>query len=137
MLWPEEYEPWRPEARAAAVAVAEAFDAGRPTRLMGDQAARVAAMRGMSANLERESPAGADEVLAGVPCRVFRAEKARGSYIHFHGGAMILGSARVSDLANAKLSRQLQVNVVSVDYRLAPEYPFPAGNIVAGANSGC
>jgi acetyl esterase/lipase len=40
---------------------------------------------------------------------------------------MVLGNPRFSDVSNANLCRQLNVNVVSVDYRLAPEHPFPAG----------
>jgi acetyl esterase len=66
-----------------------------------------------------------------VPCRVFRAPDASdasgGVYLHFHGGAMMLGTPRAQDVANAELSERLGVTVISVDYRLAPEHPFPAG----------
>jgi acetyl esterase len=68
-------------------------------------------------------------VIAGVPCRVFQpAGASRGTYLHFHGGAMLLGSPRLNDLANADLCERLRVRVISVDYRLAPEHPFPAGS---------
>ena len=49
-----------------------------------------------------------------------------GVYLHFHGGGMTLGSALAMDDRN--WDRQVcNVAVVSVDYRLAPEHPFPAG----------
>lgn len=44
-----------------------------------------------------------------------------------HGGGYIMGRADSNDYAGA-FSKQLNATVVSVDYRLAPEYPFPAGH---------
>jgi acetyl esterase/lipase len=79
--------------------------------------------------LEVPSPAGADEDIAGVPCRVFRPiVPPKAVYLHIHGGAMILGSPLLNDVANADLAERLGLAVVSVDYRLAPEHPFPAGS---------
>jgi acetyl esterase/lipase len=48
-------------------------------------------------------------------------------YLHFPGGGMILGAPEMNDPANLELARSFGVAVVSVDYRLAPEHPFPAG----------
>ncbi|MFZ8973984.1 MAG: alpha/beta hydrolase [Pseudomonadales bacterium] len=42
-----------------------------------------------------------------------------------HGGGYILG--RAEDVRAKRFARDLDITVVSVDYRLAPEYPFPAG----------
>ena len=79
--------------------------------------------------MEVPSPAGVDEDIAGVPCRVFRPiEPPKAVYLHFHGGAMILGSPLMNDVSNADLAERLGLAVVSVDYRLAPEHPFPAGS---------
>ncbi|HEX7095070.1 MAG TPA: alpha/beta hydrolase, partial [Acidimicrobiales bacterium] len=50
----------------------------------------------------------------------------RGTYVHFHGGAMIMGSPRMNDVANAGLCERHRITVISVDYRLAPEHRFPA-----------
>ena len=50
----------------------------------------------------------------------------RGVYLHLHGGGWTLGAAHHSDLRNRQISR-LGFTVVSVDYRLAPEHPYPAG----------
>ncbi len=79
--------------------------------------------------MEVSSPAGDDEDIAGVPCRVFRPiVPPKAVYLHIHGGAMILGSPLLNDAANADLAARLGLAVVSVDYRLAPEHPFPAGS---------
>lgn len=43
-----------------------------------------------------------------------------------HGGGYILGAAKQDDATCARLAKRLGVTVVSVDYRLAPEHPFPA-----------
>ncbi len=71
---------------------------------------------------------GVDRQIAGVPCRVFRPDgDATAVYLHFHGGGLILGAPIMNDAANAAMVRDHGVAVVSVDYRLAPEHPFPAG----------
>jgi acetyl esterase/lipase len=41
---------------------------------------------------------------------------------------MMLGSPLMNDVANADLSSRFDLAVVSVDYRLAPEHPHPAGS---------
>ena len=62
-----------------------------------------------------------------VPVRVLRPPDApRGVYLHLHGGGWTLGAAHHADVANRRLARRCGVAVVSVDYRLAPEHPYPA-----------
>jgi acetyl esterase len=43
-----------------------------------------------------------------------------------HGGGFIVGSIDMFDGHNLRLARELGVVVVTVDYRLAPEHPYPA-----------
>jgi len=127
-LWPEEYERFRAEAQAMASTLAASFTAFVGDAVPSDRMERLALQRRAVDAMVTNSPAGRDEILGGVPCRVFRApDDAAGLYLHFHGGAMMLGSPRAQDLALAELSERLGVTVVSVDYRLAPEHPFPAG----------
>ena len=47
--------------------------------------------------------------------------------LHIHGGGFVLGSVDVEHQVCADLARSLGVVVVSVEYRLAPEHPYPAG----------
>lgn len=69
-----------------------------------------------------------EETADGVPLRVFvpQAPAPRGALIWIHGGGLVLGSAKQDDVHCARTADQLGVVVVSVDYRLAPEHPFPA-----------
>ena len=47
--------------------------------------------------------------------------------IFFHGGGWVTGSVHTHDHLCRAITREAGIVVVSVDYRLAPEYPFPAG----------
>ena len=62
-----------------------------------------------------------------MPCRVFLPETVQGVYLHLHGGGWVLGRAHHSDVRNERIMQNCGVAIVSVDYRLAPEDPFPAG----------
>jgi acetyl esterase/lipase len=46
--------------------------------------------------------------------------------LFLHGGGFVMGSVESEHVAAGVLSVALGVFVVSVDYRLAPEYPYPA-----------
>jgi acetyl esterase len=63
-----------------------------------------------------------------VPVRIFapESETARGVYLDIHGGGFYMGLAARGDTHNRSLAHALGIAVVSVDYRLAPECPWPA-----------
>jgi triacylglycerol lipase len=46
---------------------------------------------------------------------------------HMHGGGFVVGSAAMMDPSHRALALNLNCVIVSVDYRLAPETPFPGG----------
>src|SRR5262249_10692174 len=47
--------------------------------------------------------------------------------LYIHGGGFFLGSIDTEHGGSARMAQELGVVVVSVEYRLAPEDPFPAG----------
>jgi acetyl esterase/lipase len=52
---------------------------------------------------------------------------AKGTFLHVHGGGWTLGESDAQDVRLQRLARETGLTVVSVDYRLAPENPYPAG----------
>lgn len=64
----------------------------------------------------------------GVPCRLYRPNSNvdLGLLVFFHGGGWVLGSLDTHDDVCRKLANAMGHAVLSVDYRLAPEHPFPA-----------
>src|SRR5689334_5932908 len=46
--------------------------------------------------------------------------------LYFHGGGYVAGSARTGTHLAAELARRAGGRALSVDYRLAPEHPYPA-----------
>ena len=69
-----------------------------------------------------------DRSVAGVRVRVYRPrEGASGAaLLWLHGGGLISGAPSMDDRPCGAWARDLGLVVVSVDYRLAPEHPFPA-----------
>lgn len=61
-----------------------------------------------------------------LPARVYRPDTVDAVYLDFHGGAWCIGSARQQDGLLSELAEAAHVATISVDYRLAPEHPFPA-----------
>jgi acetyl esterase/lipase len=62
-----------------------------------------------------------------VLLRVLAPSEVRAVYLHLHGGGFVIGRAHHQDPYLAPLATACRMAVVSVDYRLAPEDPYPAG----------
>lgn len=63
----------------------------------------------------------------GLPATRYRARSSsRGLVIYFHGGGFVAGSRASTDSPVRFIAAGANVDVLSVDYRLAPEHPFPA-----------
>jgi acetyl esterase len=69
-----------------------------------------------------------DRVIEGsIPVRIYRPEPAaHGTLVYFHGGGWVVGDLESHDGVARFLCRHAVCTVVAVDYRLAPEHPFPA-----------
>ncbi|MFI6982544.1 alpha/beta hydrolase [Embleya sp. NPDC050154] len=78
-----------------------------------------------------------DRIVAGdVPVRIYTPKEAAeaagpdgllGVLLWFHGGGFVFGDIDSSDGSCVATALEVGCVVVSVEYRLAPEYPFPAG----------
>lgn len=72
-----------------------------------------------------------DEVIVGVPCRVVGVPAPTATVIYLHGGGFRLGSAAGWTTLAGRIARTAGARIVLVDYRLAPEHPYPAALIDA------
>lgn len=66
--------------------------------------------------------------LGGVACEWVSPTGAtpRTTFLHLHGGGYVMGSPALSRVLTSQLALSREMRVVSIDYRLAPEAPFPA-----------
>jgi acetyl esterase/lipase len=121
----------------------------RPSWSIGDEARAdflrrfLRRLRGMPVEVRRRE---LDSVPVLLPGALLRTRRRRGSLggvpvtwvsprsggeprlvLHVHGGGFTIGSSRAIRDLLARLSLSSNARVLSVDYRLAPEHPFPAG----------
>ncbi|PZU16328.1 MAG: lipase [Citromicrobium sp.] len=64
-----------------------------------------------------------------IPLRLYDARETREAgpvVVFIHGGGFVIGDLEVYHNLCTEIAHQLDLPVVSVDYRLAPEHPFPA-----------
>ncbi|MGZ6674135.1 MAG: alpha/beta hydrolase [Solirubrobacteraceae bacterium] len=65
----------------------------------------------------------------GVPARLYLpegADLAESVIVHLHGGGFVFNDVEVHDAPSRRLANRTGRAVLSVDYRLAPEHPYPA-----------
>jgi epsilon-lactone hydrolase len=66
--------------------------------------------------------------LGGVPTAEVTVDgiESRHVVLYFHGGVYVMGDAALAADLASQVGRRTQAKVISVDYRLAPEHPYPA-----------
>lgn len=62
----------------------------------------------------------------GIPVRIYRPATPTAVIVYLHGGSWTAGDIETHDFVTRRISRDTGAVVVSVDYRLIPEHPFPA-----------
>ena len=71
-----------------------------------------------------------DRKFAEVPVRIYRPKDTANNVLpvvlYFHGGGWVLGSIQTHDALCRRLCSESEAAVISVEYRLAPEHPYPA-----------
>lgn len=96
-------------------------DKVRAARARGEGAFPVAEKSPRARTITIDGPAGPLALRMVVP------EPSRGVYLHFHGGGWVLGAVDQQDRLLERIADATHLTAISVDYRLAPEHPFPAG----------
>lgn len=128
-LWDDEIHAARDTIRAEALEFVARMPNGDPGS--GSPAARAEAMRATESAMVLRSDKAVDRIVDGpsgpLPIREFRPPQISGAMLHIHGGGWMTGEPALTDLLHEPLADHLGLAIVSVDYRLAPEHPFPAG----------
>jgi acetyl esterase/lipase len=73
--------------------------------------------------------AGSGDAAPSVRCLLFTPTQraAAAALLHIHGGGFVMGNPEMDVARNIELVRASGCAILSVDYRLAPEHPHPAG----------
>jgi acetyl esterase len=61
-----------------------------------------------------------------IALNVIAPERAKGVYLHIHGGGIVFGGGDQQDPMLERIVQSTGMACASVDYRLAPEHPYPA-----------
>src|SRR2546421_1501882 len=129
-LWSDELEAIRPRLREEADAFIASFasELDDPSLPVPE---RIARQRAVADERVMRSEMAVDREISGpagpVRLRTFVPDQVDGVLLHIHGGGFVTGSPEMTDLLHEMLSKQLDLAFVSVDYRLAPEHPYPTG----------
>jgi acetyl esterase len=98
-----------------------------PTFVLDNIVARRAEARALAVAMDRVEVAQIADVDGdGVPCRLYRPRDDAPAMVHLHGGGWVFGDIETYDPFSRYLADRTGCAVLSVDYRRAPEHPYPA-----------
>jgi acetyl esterase/lipase len=104
-----------------------------PRRLVGPRSLPIMrALSGLTGRLQGPGGSSDVEVItlgSGAGVRLFRpagVPEPAPALLWIHGGGYVIGTAQQEDQVCRRFSRRLGITVASVEYRLAPEHPYPA-----------
>ena len=73
-----------------------------------------------------EGVSAADHHIGPIPTRHYTSGESAATVMYFHGGGFVVGGLESHDDVCAEICERTGLNVVSVDYRMAPEHKHPA-----------
>jgi acetyl esterase len=130
--WVEVDEDALAEARAVNEAIEAMLADAPPVHTTPPDETRSARRRGDSwmgpiVQVDDASTRQVDTEIGPIGVRVVVPDRVDAVYLHIHGGGFVLGGADQQDVLLRTIATHTNCAVVSVEYRLAPEHPFPAG----------
>jgi acetyl esterase/lipase len=99
-----------------------------PEKARADMRAQVAVVSGPLAEVARVEDRSAPGPAGAVPVRIYTPHRS-GPFpgvVYFHGGGFVIGDLETHDPLCRQIAARTGAVVCAVDYRLAPEHPFPA-----------
>ncbi len=130
-LWDDQMECLRPEARTWLEMLPSVEDLAGV--LPEDDMGRAQALRQAIQTLTSQatvSTLATNSVIpdpgGDLPVRLLVPDTPQAMLLHIHGGGWSTGDPAMSDSSNEHLALTHDLAVLSVDYRLAPEHPYPA-----------
>jgi len=98
-----------------------------PVEMLRQMAAMGATMRPKGPEIQFEQNGSISADGHDIPVRIYKdCDAPEAIVLYFHGGGWCMGSLEEFDAPMRRIAAATKAAVISVDYRLAPEHPFPA-----------
>lgn len=119
----DHYRAWRPR-RGSSMDISDPEQMAFMRKMLGRVFLRGVELSGLEYTLQAVNSDAVEAYWIRLPDEPPATDRA---LIYLHGGGYVLGSAQTNLVLPIRVSHAAQVPVLTVEYRLAPEHPFPAG----------